>query len=235
MKLGSVRYLEITTNHDVQSPFLHSWECELGMGAAAHCCSNLEIRAGEDWHFLLCYVSSHVFSSNQKQNRVISLTFAQIKPSLFHWLDQLQNSSLCLDWADSSSCRRVCDSAARCRENQHDTRHYATNQRWVRYFYILLLLSLSDKHTRGPNQQTIITRDEELRFINVFAGEARSDLERRDSQNRKSNLPWLGLEISLPSRKWGKYLSTDLMILDTKIKTQQRTGQLTANSKRFLQ
>ena len=24
MKLGSVRYLEITTNHDVQSPFLHS-------------------------------------------------------------------------------------------------------------------------------------------------------------------------------------------------------------------
>ena len=82
MKLGSVRYLEITTNHDVQSPFLHSWECELGMGAAAHCCSNLEIRAGEDWHFLLCYVSSHVFSSNQKQNRVISLIFAQIKPSL---------------------------------------------------------------------------------------------------------------------------------------------------------
>ena len=82
MKLGSVRYLEITTNHDVQSPFLHSWECELGMGAAAHCCSNLEIRAGEDWHFLLCYVSSHVFSSNQKQNRVILLTFAQIKPSL---------------------------------------------------------------------------------------------------------------------------------------------------------
>ena len=82
MKLGSVRYLEITTNHDVQSPFLHSWECELGMGAAAHCCSNLEIRAGEDWHFLLCYVSSHVFSINQKQNRVISLIFAQIKPSL---------------------------------------------------------------------------------------------------------------------------------------------------------
>ena len=99
---------------------------------------------------------------------------------------------------------------------------------------IFLHFTVVDKHTRGPNQQTIITRDEELRFINVFAGEARSGLERRDSQNRKSNLPWLGLEISLPSRKWGKYLSTDLMILDTKIKTQQRTGQLTANSKRFL-
>ena len=157
MKLGSVRYLEITTNHDVQSPFLHSWECELGMGAAAHCCSNLEIRAGEDWHFLLCYVSSHVFSSNQKQNRVISLIFAQKSRRWFHWLHQLQNSSLCLrlDWAVSSSCRCVCDSAARWRENQHDTRHYETNRQWLRYFYILLLLSLSDKHTRGPNQQTI--------------------------------------------------------------------------------
>ena len=135
MKLGSVRYLEITTNHDVQSPFLHSWECELGMGAAAHCCSNLEIRAGEDWHFLLCYVSSHVFSSNQKQNRVISLIFAQKSRRWFHWLHQLQNSSLCLDWSDSSSCRRVCDSAARCRENQHDTMQQINNGWDIFTFY----------------------------------------------------------------------------------------------------
>ena len=34
----------------LQSPFLHSWEYKLAMGAAAHCCSYLEIRAGEDWY-----------------------------------------------------------------------------------------------------------------------------------------------------------------------------------------
>ena len=192
MKLGSVRYLEITTNHDVQSPFLHSWECELGMGAAAHCCSNLEIRAGEDWHFLLCYVSSHVFSSNQKKScHLVDICTNKAVVGFTDFINCKTLVCVWTDWSDSSSCRRVCDSAARCRENQHDTRHYATNQQWVRYFYILLLLSLSDKHTRGPNQQTIITRDEELRFINVFAGEARSGLERRDSQNRKST--FLGL------------------------------------------
>ena len=68
--------------------------------------------------------------------------------------------------------------------------------------------SVSDKPNQGMNQQTLITRAEERRFRNVL----RVGCVGSGNKSLKS---------CPPSRKWGKYLSTDLMIQvqDTTIKT----------------
>ena len=123
----------------LQSPFLHSWECKLVMGAAVHWCSLLEIISMLDCYFSLCKVPSSVFSSNQKLNRDILPIFAQIKPSFVSLTSLTRNLSLWLDWsaqcrclsADSSSCRVVSDSAASqdSAANTNTMRHFTVSVR----------------------------------------------------------------------------------------------------------